>query len=167
VWILVLAGESGANFADTEVFEPNRLGAGTVDIERGKTVRSLGVEDLAPGDVVTGDLELTNTGTFPVLVGVDAAVEGAALGNWLTFDFWLASASCAAEAPSPRNLLLGPSFRTVIDLDADGARTLEPEAMVRLCVEARLSLDTPNSVQQQAVDLDLTIHAAHDVEARP
>lgn len=166
VWILVLSGDSGANFADTEVFDRNRLGAGTVDVEVGETTSSLGAEQLAPGDVVTGELELTNVGTFPVRVGVDASLEGDALADWLTFDFWLAAASCASEAPTPRNLLLGPAATSVIAIDA-GSTGIAPDEAVRLCVEARLPLEAPNEVQDQAVGLDLTINAVHDLEAGP
>ncbi len=157
------ADRSDAAFADREVIDGNRLGAGTVDLDVGEAASQLGARNLAPGDVVTGEVVLRNAGTLPLIVSVDASIEGEALGAWLRFDVWSTSGRCAAAPPATRSLALSGVPAPVVG--GEQAPRLAPDAEVRVCVQAALPLSTPNDVQDRELTLDLRFLAEHDVEA--
>ena len=64
VLIAVRADSGSAAFGDVEQVGRNRLSAATLDIEIGSRTTPITVSDLAPGDLVTGQVEFRNAGTL-------------------------------------------------------------------------------------------------------
>ena len=87
---------SGANVSDAESIGLNRLGAATLDIEIGSEAAPMVAENLAPGDVVTGEVEVINAGDLPLRYAVTASSDGGDLGGWLRFDLWATDTACAS-----------------------------------------------------------------------
>ncbi len=186
--IAVVSTESGANFADDERFTGNRLGAGSVDIAVDGSIdgsrdgagrqtatgdpSAFSATNLAPGDRLTGALEVNNAGTLPFRfwITANAATSTRALGDWLLFDGW-AAADCRtgpdeADRVFKTNVVLGPAHVPLIgdaDDPGDGLR-LEPGEGLVVCVGAHLPLAAPNEVQSARVEVELLVRAQHALE---
>ena len=79
IWLL--GARSSATFSDTEILDANRLGAATLDIEVGTDDAVFDARNLAPGDRVSGHLEVANVGSLPLTLSV-SAVSSAAWTSW-------------------------------------------------------------------------------------
>jgi Camelysin metallo-endopeptidase len=164
-----VASQSSASFADAEVLEANHLGAATLDIAVGTSGAVLRAANMAPGDVVSGQLELTNAGTLPLRFGITARTGGGILSQWLLFELWAEEALClpgGASSPLVSNVRLSSTSTPLARLGDDGL-TLAPGESAIWCLGAALPLTSPNEVQGQRLDVDLVIDAEHDIEAQP
>lgn len=171
IWLLTRAQSTTAAFADAEVLEKNRLGAATLDIEVGDGSTTFEASNLAPGDFVSGQLELINAGTLPLIYEVSGASDGDLLADWLRFELWFSSSICSADDPANRlteNVTFEPSLgsnntsSTGRDTVARGRLDIGQRSV--LCLGARLLLDAPNAVQGRRTEVDIVIDAVHDIE---
>lgn len=194
VVVALISRSSSASFADSEVLSANRLGAASVDLEatgrpNGSTPTTgpdendgadgtggddgdavLSAANLAPGDVVSGQLELTNAGTTPLRYGIQAFTNGGVLVDWLRFELWPATGTCAPDQPGTRladDLRIGPDLVTMLPLDGVAAgptNVLQPGETVRWCLGAALSLEAGNEAQNARLDLTLRMPVEQLVE---
>ncbi len=185
--VFLVSTRSSASFADTEVLDANRLGAASVELEivpgpspdpsaRGDVAGAvLSARNLAPGDSVTGHLELANVGTVPVRYGLVAFGSGGPLAEWLRFEVWPGTGSCGVDplvdGAAPRlveDVRIGFEPVTLVPLgslgDPAGPNVLEPGEGTVVCVGASLALETPNEAQGQSLDLTLRIPVEQVVE---
>ena len=173
IWLITRADSSTAAFADAEVLEKNRLGAARLDIEIGDGTATFEASNMAPGDFVSGQLELANVGTLPLLYEISGSSDGDLLAEWLRFELWLTSTTCAIDDPADRlveDVTFDPSVGSIDELGnvvgrttvARGALDVGQERTV--CVGARLLLDAPNDVQGRRTEIDMVIDAVHDIE---
>ena len=192
--VALVSRQSSASFADTEVLEANRLGAASIDLEvRASPTSPIGdptptgdpepagaadptgvvfaAGNLAPGDTVSGHLELVNAGDFPLRYGLVGVSDGGLLDDWLRFEVWAGSEACAPGQPGPRivdDVRLATVPVTLIDLAPDAgpgaANVLQPGQSVLWCVGATLPLETPNEAQGQSLEVTLSVPVQQVVE---
>jgi hypothetical protein len=183
--VAVVARRSSASFADTEVLATNHLGAAILDIEVGpnpdRTTVDAGSEaprmvatNLAPGDVVSGHLELRNVGDVPLRFGLSAvADDDGFLASWLRFETWQGNGTCAPGQPGVRlaeDVVLSTTPTVLIDLappPVGQGIELAPGASTVVCIGAELPLETPNEAQGRALGVTFVIDAEQVVEANP
>lgn len=161
------ASRSSASFADAEILDANHLGAATLDIQAGSDDAVFEAENLAPGDVVTGQLELQNVGELPLRFGVRARTGGGLLSAWLEFALWQTDQICRPTEPGELladGVLLSSSDTALLRLD-DRAIALAPGDAATVCLRATLPLEASNDVQGQRLVIDLVIDAEHDIAA--
>jgi hypothetical protein len=167
LWLVTT--RSNAAFADSEVLEANHLGAGRLDLGIGAETVTFQAHNLAPGDLVSGQLELINNGTLPLVLELSGTSDGDALSEWLRFDLWKTSTQCEpgdigtrftddAVLSTEPTILIGAS-------DTTNVVRLAPAEGSIFCLGAQLSLDSPNFVQGRQTDLTLLVNATHDIEA--
>lgn len=184
--LALIAPGSGANFADSESFAGNRLGAGLVQISidqasldpavAGRTQSRpgdravLSATNMAPGDAVSGKLRVENNGSLPFQYAVTATASPARspLNQWLLYESWLGS-TCEVGETTPRwatNLAFGDRPAAVMGRTTPigDQFTLEPGDSVTVCIGARLPLTAPNEVQNAQVNIDLVISAVQALE---
>jgi hypothetical protein len=165
------SARSSAAFADSEVLATNHLGAGILDLEIGEQTVTFEANNLAPGDTVSGQLELVNAGTLPILLEVAANSDGDPLAQWLSFDLWKSATVCSPDDTDPlfssdvvlttsRAVLLSSSAET----SSDDNRLAVGENAI-FCLGSQLLLDAPNEVQGRRTEIDLVVVAVHDIEA--
>lgn len=162
-----MASTSTASFADAEVLEANHLGAASLDIVVGSDSAVLVAGNLAPGDVVSGQLEVTNAGTLPLRYGIKARTGGGLLRDWLVFELWEGENLCRPGnpiAPVVSGVKLSSTDTTLVSVGEAGLM-LGPDESAVLCLGASLPLAAPNDVQGQRLDVELIIDAEHDIEA--
>ncbi len=170
-WLVWMGGRSSAAFSDAEVLDDNHLGAATVDIEFGQAPIRLVAESMAPGDSITGQVEVTNVGSLPILLGIEAKRSEGWLGTWLLFDLGLSETQCVAadtlQDPLLSGLALATTTTSLVDplIHIMPELQLGPDQSITLCLRATLPLSTPNEAQGARADVDFIINALHDVEA--
>ncbi len=183
--VALVAGRSSANFADTEVLDANRLGAAVLDLEltvvpvdgtEEEAVGPTGGEagdavfsatNLAPGDSVSGQLELVNVGDLPFRAGLSVVGDGGILARWLRFEAWVGSGTCRPDQPGPRlatDVAVGTAPVVLADPATGGVAVLEPGRSMVLCLGAHLPLETPNEAQGQHLDVTLIVPVEQVVE---
>lgn len=165
------SSRSSAAFADSEVLATNHLGAGTLDLEIGEKTMTFDAKNLAPGDTVSGHLELVNAGTLPIVLEISGTSDDDLLASWLRFDLWQTASTCSPADLDPRfasDLVLTSRPTVLLNVaqqpSADHARLAVGQSAV-FCLGARLLLEAPNDVQGRRTEIDLAIHAIHDIEA--
>ncbi|MGI9607702.1 MAG: TasA family protein [Acidimicrobiales bacterium] len=168
------AGRTSASFADTEVLQTNHLGAATLDLEIGSSTVSFDATNLAPGDLITGQIELINAGTLPLLYLVSGTSDQDPLSDWLRFDVWRSDATCRPDdvrslissdiALTDRPEILLGDYAPVA---TESSERLAVGETTIVCLGARLLLDAPNTVQGRTTVVDFVIDAVHDIEATP
>ena len=164
------SARSSAAFADSEVLATNHLGAGVLDLEVGDETLTFKANNLAPGDSVSGQLELVNAGTLPIVLEVAANSDGDLLADWLRFDLWKSSSVCSPADTEPRfvsNVILTGSPTVLFGFPAgtgshDGRLAAGESAI--FCLGSQLLLDAPNEVQGRRTEIDLVVYAVHDIE---
>jgi hypothetical protein len=170
--IALRATTSGANAAGVSEIGTNRLGAATLDIELGSDEATLTATNMAPGDTVSGRLDMTNAGTLPLIYAISATTDGGVLGAWLRFDVWPAD-DCdvppAVDSLLVTGLLLDAPRVAVLGDPATGRqvgdRLLAPDAAETICLRATLPPDAGNDTQGTSLVFDLIIDAEHDIAA--
>ena len=170
--VLVLrGGRSSAAFGDNETIGANHLGAATLDIEVGATTTRLVGDQMAPGSVAVGWLDLSNEGELPLRYSLVADNGDDLLVNWLRWDVWVTSSSCGPPDAAPllvQDRLLTPGGSDPLlgnplpGVDA-GDRVLDPEERERVCVAATLADDAPNTIQGHSVSQELRVAAEHTI----
>lgn len=174
LWLWWSSTQSSASFADSEVLDNNHLGAGTLDIAVGDRSIAFAAENMAPGDVASGQLVLENVGSLPLHYWVRASTSGGPLVEWLSFDVRETTGICrptvsgtplasGVSLAGPGAVLLG----RVPGTSTGAQRSLAPGESDTLCLIATLPLTAPNSVQGQRLDVDLVVQAEQDTEAQP
>lgn len=172
MWLVYRASTSTAAFADSEVLDKNRLGAAILDIEIGDGAVTFEASNLAPGDIVSGQLELKNAGTLPLLYEISGNSDGDPLADWLRFELWISSTTCDISDPTDRlaqDVVFDPRATSFDDISAS-----ESSAIARgslgvgqrriVCMGARLVLEAPNDVQGRRSEIDIIVDAVHDIE---
>lgn len=165
----LLSARSSATFSDTEILENNRLGAATLDIEVGSDAAVFDARNLAPGDVVSGHLEVTNVGSLPLTLTLSATSSGGPLADWLRFSAWTTADQCRADdIAEGRARVIAADFS--ISTLATGALNGEPlplstDETVVVCLGAALPLEAGNEIQGQTMSVNLVLDAVHDLEA--
>ena len=168
IWIA--SARSSATFSDTEILENNRLGAATLDIEVGTDAAVFDARNLAPGDRVSGHVEVSNVGSLPLILSISATSSGGVLADWLRFAAWTVPDECRPDdIEAGRATVLADDFAissagTGNLGDDDGILRLAPDAAVVLCLGASLALDAGNEVQGQSLSVNLILDAVHDLE---
>lgn len=184
LWVLS-SQTSSASFADTEVLSANQLGAAVLDLEvvanpdaadvtidgsqAAPVDRALfSAANLAPGDRVSGQLAMTNSGDLTLRYGLAAVEEGGVLGAWLRFEVWAANGTCTPGQAGSRvieDVQVGSTPVPLVELvRADDANVLAPGESFVWCVGATLPLDTPNAAQGQRLDLSVLVVAEQVAE---
>ncbi len=165
------SARSSAAFADSEVLATNRLGAGVLDLEVGQTTVAFEANNLAPGDVVSGQLELVNAGTLPILLEVAANSDGDLLAEWMRFELWKSGSVCSPDDADARfisDVVLTRSpavlFGSSVGTDSMDVQLAVGENAI-FCLGSQLLLDAPNEVQGRRAEIDLVVVAVHDIEA--
>jgi hypothetical protein len=184
LWVLS-SQTSSASFADTEVLAANQLGAAVLDLDVASGTdpsdatgdgssanRALfSAANLAPGDRVSGQLTMTNSGDLPLRYGLSVVEDGGILGQWLRVEVWAANGTCTPDQSGVRvveDVQVGPTPVPLVDLArTDGVNVLAPGDSFVWCVGATLPLDTPNAAQGQRLDLSVLVAAEQVVEASP
>jgi hypothetical protein len=166
-WTWTTIQSSSANFADTEQFAGNRLGAGTVDIAVGDDTVGFAAVNMAAGDVATGHLEVSNGGTLPLRFVLSASTGGGPLDDVLELVAWTGTSSCPSIPPDSADRWLP---LTAASPESDVSATpasgeLGPGESSLLCMRAVLPLSAPNSIQGQRFDMVLRVDAEHDIAA--
>lgn len=172
IWLIYNANSSTAAFADAEVLDNNRLGAARLDLELGDSSALFEATNLAPGDVVSGQLELRNAGTLPLLYEVSGFSDGDLLAEWLRFDLWLSGSTCSVNDSTPRlaeDLTFDPPFDTPDELNVTGRTVVAQGGLhvgeqLTMCLGARLALEAPNDVQGRRTQIDIVVDAVHDID---
>ncbi len=173
IWLIYRANSSTAAFADAEILGNNRLGAATLDIEVGNGAATFEATNLAPGDVVSGQLELHNAGTLPLLYEISGSSDGDLLAEWLRFELWLSEDTCNVADPTNRiaqDLSFDPTVPPFDELNVTGRAVVARGALSvgerqTMCLGARLVLEAPNDVQGRRTEIDIVVDAVHDIEA--
>lgn len=173
IWLIYRANSSTAAFADAEVLENNRLGAAILDIEVGDGTAAFEVVNLAPGDFVSGQLELRNSGTLPLLYDITGSSDGDLLAEWLRFELWLANDTCDVDDPNDRlaqDITFDPQTASFDELDVNGRAVvargnLSVGQVHIICLGARLLLEAPNDAQGRRTVIDIIVDAVHDIDA--
>ncbi len=167
VWLST--ARSSATFSDSEILDDNRLGAATLDIEVGSDEAVFDARNLAPGDQVSGHLEIANVGTLPLVLTVSAVASDGPLADWLRFSAWTVDESCLPDdVATGRAELLAEDFAITAAGTGPLATSSEPirlapEETLVLCLGARLPLDAGNELQGQTLTVNLILDAVHDL----
>jgi hypothetical protein len=173
IWLVYRASTSTASFADSEVLDKNRLGAAILDIEIGSGAVTFEASNLAPGDIVSGQLELKNAGTLPLIYEISGTSDGDLLATWLRFELWFSSSTCDVSDPADRlaqNIVFDPQAASFDDISTAGRSSvargsLDVGQRSIVCIGARLLLEAPNEVQGRQSEIDIVVDAVHDIEA--
>ena len=168
-WLWFESTSSTASFGDAEVFDGNRLGAGTVDIATGGGTANFSVQDMVAGDVAAGRLELINQGSLPLRYEITPAGSQNALGRELTIVAWNTPTDCGDQPPTAGRVW-DPTAEPVasepaLDGDHPASGALRAGERQLVCMAATLPLSAPNTLQGQRYDLELHVVAEHDLEA--
>lgn len=169
--LILRGGRSSAAFGDNETIGANHLGAATLDIEVGATTTRLVGDQMAPGSVAIGWLDLANGGDLPLRYSVIADNGDDLLVNWLRWDVWITATVCELSGDTPllvRDKLLTPGTTDPLLGNAlpgvdPGDRVLQPEQTERVCIAATVAADAPNTIQGRSVSQELMVAAEHSL----
>jgi hypothetical protein len=159
---------SSANFADTEQLADNRLGAATLDIDVGTTGTPLSAGNLVPGDSASGQVDITNSGTLPLVLTARVNTGFNPLSRAVRFTAWTVASACAVddlENGRADRVLDAVAGGATIDLTGSTPLRLAPDEAVILCLRAELPISAGNEAQGQTVFAELVLDAVHDLES--
>lgn len=153
------SGERGtlAAFTSAAGSTGNTFTAGTVRIQTGVAAGTLSIGDLVPGDGLSGQLAIQNSGTLELRYAMVATVSGnAGLASAL-------AATVSTCGPSPTRLYSGLLATARVGDPARGPdpgdRVLAPGASEPLCVGVSLPAGTPPSMEGASVTASFTFVA--------
>ncbi len=179
--VLTMGSERGsAAFGDSERIGANRLSSATVDIESGERTLTMVGTNLAPGDRLTGSIEVRNVGSLPLRYAIVSDLSDDPLAQWLGWTIWPGDGrtGCGADRIGAEPLIRD---RTLGTTDADsvsrialvgdplvgldpGDRIIQPGSTDVLCTRVTLSLEAPDSVQARRVVQELVVVAEQQTD---
>lgn len=171
VLIAVRADSGSAAFGDVERVGQNRISAARLDIEVGARSAPISVVDLAPGDIVGGQVELRNAGTLPLRYSLEATATTPDIAPHLTWWFAIAvEGVCPTESawragPTDAIRFSGVDVAGGVDVlaipsgETLPARTLAVAEADLVCLAVDFSVDAPNEAQGKTVGLELIARA--------
>lgn len=154
------AEQGSASFGDNERVGRNSLSAARLDIEIGAQSVPISSSDLAPGDLLTGSIELVNEGTVPLRYSIVAQATGGIqerlLAQSLEWQFFWSpdDRTCDSGIAEESTTLSGRAVTDGAAVAGDpatgadpGDRILQPDERDLLCIEMSFALNAPNTVQ--------------------
>ena len=127
--------------------------------------------------MVFGQVQLANVGTLPLRYALTATASDGALTSSLVWDVVRApTTGCPVSTATPwsgppvvSGVVLNPGPNAMVGDVATGEdpgdRQLAVNRQELLCVRASLPVTASNSVQGATSEVELIIHAEHDIEA--
>ncbi len=152
-WLALPA--TSARAGDQTTIGSNRLGAGVLDVEIDSTNTALfTVSNMAPGDAVTGTLQVRNSGTLPLEATIWLRSDDPRIP---LFELTIAPGADCTNAPAGSSIATEPPAADTIRL-ASGAESA-------YCLRATLPLTAPNSAQGVDATFEIVVDAVHDIAA--
>jgi Camelysin metallo-endopeptidase len=166
----LVAGSMGAGalslalFTSTAAVSNNAFTAGTVVIGAAPATAALTATNMMPGDVVNGQITVSNTGTAQLRYAMSSASTNAdlkALRDQLTLSVKTLGTSCAAFDGTQlyTGTLSGAAFGSNAAGAQAGDRTLNAGLNEVLCFRATLPLATGNAFQGATTTATFTFDA--------
>ena len=165
-------GLSSALFTDTQALGANDFTSGTVRIGTAPGTAVVSAGNMAPGDVVTGNVQVDNAGSLRLRYAVTASADdpdGKGLRSQLRLSIYsgVTPGACTLGNLAAGTLLGGPTGlatpAAIVGDNATGAqlgdRTLNATASEDLCVRVSLPLATGNAYQNATSTVTLTFDA--------
>ena len=164
---------TGAVFTDTERVDGSQFTTGTVDVSTTPTTTILESPNLAPGDTVTGVIEMKNSGSLEYrYAATDFATneDGKELHTQLQLAVYAVStrSQCTKSATSSMTPLGSKAGVSLTEENLFGKRTQGADTGDRtlasgdselLCVRVDLPLETPNAFQAASSSLTFGFYA--------
>ena len=155
--LLVGVHYTGALFTDTQSLGTNNFISGTVDISTSPGSALFNLSGIAPGDLATAALTVTNSGSLQMRYAVKSTTSEAPLAGALTLNIRSGVCSCTTPGflltgtPLYSGVLGGLGGLNVIGDVAPGAqagdRILNGGSSENLCMQVALPLGTGNLLQ--------------------
>ena len=165
-------GLSSALFTDTQALGANDFTSGTVRISTAPVNTAVSAGNMAPGDVVTGNVQVDNAGSLRMRYAISASADDPdtkGLRSQLRLSIYsgVTPGNCALGNLGAGTLLGGPTgLATPAALVGSsttgfqaGDRTLNATASENLCVQVSLPLATGNAYQNATSTITLTFDA--------
>ncbi|MCH8235158.1 MAG: hypothetical protein IIC29_03425 [Chloroflexi bacterium] len=154
----ITIGVTGAIFTDTESVSANTFTTGTLDIATTPTTAAITFSDMAPGDVVTSNLNISNDGSLELRYAMVSTTTEDVLAAALDLTIKVGVTTCTtAGFGTDGTIIYGPldigqvAGVNVIGDPAQGSqggdRVLAGAADEDLCVQVSLPLATGNTSQ--------------------
>jgi len=149
---------TGAIFTDTESVGGNAFDTGNVDISTSPTSAVVSFTNMAPGDVVTNPLTVSNDGSLQLRYAVTSTTTEDTLAAQLDMTIKTGVTACTNEGfDTDGTVVYGPDdlgSTTGVNVIGDptqgaqsGDRTLNASASEDLCFQVSLPLSTGNSYE--------------------
>jgi len=165
---------TAALFTDSASSTDNTFADGTLDMTSNPTTAFVTYSNMAPGDSVTDDVTLTNSGSLSLRYSLRSTTSGSAtLAAQLDLTVWNeaeegdSGTTCAAVAPATR--LYGPAdlgsasgvavFGDPAQGEQAGDRWGSPGGSEVLCFRVHLPLSTDNTYQGESTTATFDFHA--------
>lgn len=157
---------TGAFFTDTQSVSGNTFSTGSVTLGVSPSTTALTLTSMAPGDVVTAPLTVSNTGTLAERYSVLSTTTDSALAAQLSTTVKTGVSTCttagfaASGTTAYGPAALGSTTGTKLIGDAaqgaqTGDRTLAAGASEVLCVQVQLPTSTGNTFQSKTTTATL------------
>ena len=157
----VVTASTGALFTDSDSIGANTFSTGTIILDTSPTSALVSFSGMAPGDLATSTLTVTNNGSLQLRYAVTSTTTEATLAAQLDTTIWDEAAEAVVDGvcdtTAPGVVLYGPADLgnttgiNVIGNPATGAqagdRTLAASASDTLCFRVELPLSTGNAFQ--------------------
>ncbi|MCH7906370.1 MAG: hypothetical protein IIB26_02975 [Chloroflexi bacterium] len=154
----ITIGVTGAIFTDTESVSANTFTTGTLDIATTPTTAAITFSDMAPGDVVTSNLNISNDGSLELRYAMVSTTTEDVLAAALDLTIKVGVTTCTTGGfGTDGTIIYGPldigqvAGVNVIGDPAQGSqggdRVLAGAADEDLCVQVSLPLATGNPSQ--------------------
>ena len=154
----MVVGSTGAFFTDTQSVSANSFATGTVDISSDSASAVVALSDMAPGDVVTAPITLSNDGSLQLRYAVRSTTTEDALAAQLDLTIKSGVSTCTTGGfDTDGSVLYGAGdlgSTSGLDVIGDptqgpdsGDRTLDAAAEETVCVQVLLPTSTGNAYQ--------------------
>ena len=157
----VVTASTGALFTDSDSIGANTFSTGTIVLDTSPTSALVTFSAMAPGDLATSTLTVSNNGSLQLRYAVTSTTTEATLAAQLDTTIWDEAAEAVVDGvcdtTAPGVVLYGPADlgsttgTNVIGNPATGAqagdRTLAASASDTLCFRVELPLATGNAFQ--------------------
>jgi spore coat-associated protein N len=142
-----------AVFQDSQAVSGNAFATGTIDISTDKTTALFGASGMMPGDVATGTILVSNSGTGALRYAITTeVVAGAALAGQLDLDIY-AGTACSGTAIFSGKLSNPTPVGSTAQGPNSGDRDLASGDHETLCFRAALPLGTGDAFQDTSTDV--------------